>query len=246
MSKRLKAVTELFSVGKITLILTMIFTLSTVYMYLITESMLVSIIVGVIAMLFGFYHSFYLPERLNRRFFLLKELQKYATSMTFYMQSGYNVLDALSSSRRNLDPEVKKDIERTMTRLEEDATLDTSHFEKYNFNSLNIFHQILAIKYSEGGDSRELFSRSNKSINFEIVKHDELLRKKNILKRQLIFFLGITLSMPLIFRFMAYDLQEMFLSMGAIAIGLNVLFFLGAMVSLYFIQKNATNISIYS
>lgn len=246
MSRRYQAVIELFSVGKVLAILTTTFVVSGIYLYLITENVLVSVFVGFVAMVFGFYHSFYLPERLNRRFFLLKELQKYTTSMTFYMQSGYNVLEALSASRKNLDPEIQKDIELTMLRLEEDATLDTSHFKKYNFNSLNIFHQILGIKYTEGGDSKELFSRSNKSINFEIVKHDELLRRKNTLKRQLLFFLAIVLSMPLIFRFMAYDLQQTFLSMGAIAIGLNVAFFLGAMISIYFIQKNATNISIYN
>lgn len=241
----MRSLKDLFSIGKILFITVSIFVLTTIYLFLITEHIVVSMLVGVVSMVFGFYHSFYLTGMLKRRFQLLKELQKYATSMTYYMRSGHNVLNSLSMSRENLDPEVKRDIELTMLRLEEDAVLDTSHFKKYHFNALNIFHEILEIKYNEGGDAKELFARANKNINFEIVKHDELLRAKNNTKRQLMFFLLIVLSMPLIFRFMAYELQQMFLSTGWMAIGLNVLLFLGALISLYFIQRNATDISIY-
>lgn len=244
MKRVLKEIKELFTLGKLFLIAISILLLSSVYLFLITEHYAVSFIVGLIAMVFAFYHSFYLPEKMKRNLFLLKELQKYTTSVIFHLQSGYNVIDALKKSKNNLDPEIKKDIDRTIDRLEKDAILDTNHFKKYNFRPLDIFHQILEIRYNEGGDSKELFSRTSKSINFELVKYDELLRRKNALKKQLYLFLAISLSMPLIFRFMAYDLQEKFLSMGSLAIGLNVLLFLGALVSLFFIQKNATNISI--
>lgn len=244
MKRIIKEIMELFTIGKILLILFLTFSISAFYMFLITEHFVVSVSLGILAMFFLFYNHFYLEEKLKRRFFLLKELQKYTTSMNFYMQSGHNVLSALSHSRRNLDPEIRKDIEKTMIKLEEKAILDTSHFKKYKFDSLDIFHQILNIKYVEGGDSKELFSRVNKSINFEIIKHDELMRRKHALRKQLFFFLLIVLSMALIFRFMAYDLQVIFLSMGWIAIGLNVALFVGALVSLYFIQRNATDITI--
>lgn len=196
-------------------------------------------------MVFAFYHSVYLPAKLNREQHLLKELQKYTTSMTFYLQSGYNVLQSLNFSKKNLDKQVVKDIERTMIRIQEQAILDTTHFEKYKFSSLNVFHQILAIKYDVGGNARELFTRANESINFEIVKRDELYRRKRHTKSRIMVMMGIVAVIPLILSFFAKEIYAQFLSMGFIAIGLNAVLFILLLVSLFFLQRTTTNINIY-
>ncbi|RKJ18199.1 hypothetical protein D7X33_46175 [Butyricicoccus sp. 1XD8-22] len=196
-------------------------------------------------MFFSFYHSVYLPERLKREQYLLKELQKYATSMTFYLQSGYNVLQSLNFAKSKLDKEIKKDIEKTMIKIQEKAVLDTSHFEGYRFNSLNIFHQILSIKYDKGGEAKELFTRANESINFEIVKRDELYRKKKYMKLRVLMMMGMAASIPLIFVFFAGDLYKQFLSMGYYAVGINAILFILLLISLFYLQRNATEVSIY-
>lgn len=240
-----RSVLGLFSGLQVLVYMFLIFVASVVYLYLVTKNIPVSILLGVIAMVFGFYHSVYLPKKLEREQYLLKELQKYATTMTFYMQSGYNVLQSLDFSREKLDKEIRKDIEKTMVKLQDQAILDTSHFKKYNFAYLNIFHQILKIKYDVGGDSKELFKRANESINFEIVKRDELFRRKKYMKSRVLMMMGIVASMPLIYVFFAKDLYEQFLSMGMIAVGINAVMFIALLISLFFLQRSATDISIY-
>lgn len=244
MKDKLQPVLELFSIGKIIIIGLAIFAGSTFYMYILTKQIAVSAILGIFAMIFGFYHSVYLPKKMNREQYLLKELQRYGISMTFYLQSGYNVLQALNLSKQKLDKQIKKDIEKTMIKLEEEAVLDTTHFKKYKFNALDIFHQILEIKYIEGGDSKNLFTKANESMNFEIVKRDELYRRKKQVMKRIMIMLGITASIPVILAFSASELYEQFLTMGFYAIGLNVVLFILMQISLFFLQKNATDISI--
>lgn len=245
MKKLINPVLELFPALKLTLYLVVILAGSIIYLFLVTQHLVISVVLGFVTMAFSFYHSVYLPEKLNKEQFLLKELQKYGTSMTYYLQSGYNVLHAMNLSKRKLDGQIKRDIEKTMRKLQEKAELDTSHFEKYNFNSLNIFHEILKIKYHKGGDARELFTRVNESMNFEIVKRDELYRKKRYMKHRIMVMMGMTASMPLIFVFFARDLYEQFLTMGYLAVGINASLFILLLISLFFLQRNVTDVSIY-
>lgn len=245
MKSVVKPVLNLFSFLQVLFYMLLILTGSSIYLYLITKNLFVTIALSLFAMVFLFYHSVYLPKKLEREQFLLRELQKYATTMTFYMQSGYNVLQALNHSRKKLAKEIREDIEKTMVKLQDEAILDTSHFEKYNFASLNIFHQILNIKYEVGGEANALFKRVNESINFEIVKRDELFRKKRYMKRRVLTMMGMVASFPLIYLFLASELYERFLSMGLFAVGINAVLFISLLISLLFLQRTATDISIY-
>src|SRR5690625_7781247 len=121
--------------------------------------------------------------------------------MTFYMQSGYNVMQSLEASKEWLDEEVQQDIQRTLDYLRENAELNTEHFEKYRFPALDIFHQTLKIKYEVGGDTKELFSRVNQSINFEIVKRDELFRGKRYMKNRILLMIAVIIAMTIILLF---------------------------------------------
>ena len=244
MKKLWKDILALFSVFQFISYVTIIFALAGGYLYLTTKHLEISIAIGLVSSILAFMYYVYLPRRLERSQFLLKELQKYATSMTFYLQSGYNVLKALEASKKNLDQQIQKDIQRTITHLQKKATLDTSHFDKYKFPAINIFHQILRIKYEVGGDAKDLFTRVNKSVNFEIVKRDELYRRKRYMKNRVLVMMLMVLSMPLLFVLFANDIYVQFLELGYIAIGLNVLLFFLILISLYFLQRSATDISI--
>lgn len=239
-----KGIKDLFSGLHIIVYMLMIFAGSLGYLYLITKDMLVSVIVGIFTMFFAFYHSVYLTKKVEHEQYLLKELQRYTTSMTFYLQSGYNVFQALNRSRHKLDEKVRQDIEKTMMKLQKEAVLDTSHFEKYNFPSLDIFHEILKIKYEKGGDTKELFTRVNESINFELVKRDELYRRKQYLKRRILIMMGITLAIPLVLVFFTSDIYNQFLEIGAFATLLGVGLFLANNISLFFLQRAVNDISI--
>src|SRR5690625_5817297 len=102
----------------------------------------------------------------------------------------------VESVKDGLDDEVKQDIQRTFDYLRENAELKTEHFEEYKFPALDIFHQTLKIKYEVGGDTKELFYRVNQSINFEIVKKDELFRGNRYIIRRILIMIVMMIAMP--------------------------------------------------
>lgn len=245
MNERMKPLLSLFSGLQIALYLMLILALSTGYLYILTKNLIVSIVVGFITMFFFFDYLVYKPKKVAREHHLLKELQKYATHMQFYMQSGYNVLKALEETKQHLDSQIQEDIQITIDRIKKDAVLDTEHFKKYKFHALNIFHQILEIKYDKGGKTKELFSQVNRSINFEIVKRDELFRRKRYMKRNILIMMGMVSVIPLVLALMSKSLYEVFMSIGVFAIGLNVLIFILLLISLHFLQRASYELSIH-
>lgn len=240
----LKSVFSLFSVVKVLILFVLIFAVSFGYVFVTTKHLATAIIVGFVSSFTSFYFLFYLPKLTDREQYLLKELQKYATNMTFYLQSGYNVLKALENARESIDPTIRKDIDKTIEILQKEARLDTEHFKKYRFSSINIFHEILKIKYEVGGKAKELFTKANKNINFEIVKRDELYRRKKYYRSKIILMVGMTLSMPLILVFMAKELYDVYLSIGFLAIGMNALLFILVLINMYMVQKETINLDL--
>lgn len=245
MRKKLKPVFSLFSAVQVLLSMVLIFIVSTFYMYFLNQSWGISIAVGFLTLVFSFYFLVFIPKRMEKQVYLLKELQKYATNMTFYLQSGYNVLKALEYTKESVDRQIRKDIEKTIKILKKEARLETNHFKKYRFSSINIFHEILKIKYDVGGNAKDMFTKANKSINFEIIKRDELYRRKMHARNRVYMMIAMSLSIPLILVFSAKDLYSTYLSLGTIAIGLNVLLFVSALINLYFLQRASTDIDLH-
>lgn len=244
MKATLKSVFSLFSVAKVVITFALVFVISFGFVFITTKHLVTATFIGFLSSFTSFYFLFYLPERANREQYLLKELQKYATNMTFYLQTGYNVLKALENAKESIDPVVKRDIDKTIEILQKDARLDTEHFKKYRFSSINIFHEILKIKYEVGGKAKDLFTKANKNINFEIVKRDELYRRKKYYRSKIMVMAAMTLSMPLILVFMAKDLYEVYLSLGFLSIGMNALLFILVLINLYMVQKETINLDL--
>lgn len=244
MKKTLKPIFSLFTGLQLFLYLLLIFTLSTGFLYMITRSVIISIVLGLATMLALFYFGVFIPKKVKRHQYLLKELQKYATNMTFYMQSGYNIPKALENARIKLDKEIQADIDLTIEGLQKDAALYTDHFKRYNFYSIDIFHQILQIKYDKGGNTKELFTEVNKTINFELVKQDELYRRKQFMKQRIQMLIGMAMLIPSIMVFSAASIYETFLSMGILAIGINVVLYIGILITLFFLQRASAELSL--
>lgn len=240
----IKSIFSLFSVVKILLSFVLIFVVSAGYVFLITKSLTAGVIVGFISMFPSFYFLVYLSKRTDREQYLLKELQKYATNMTFYLQSGYNVLKALENARESIDPTIRKDIDKTIEMLQKEARLDTEHFKKYHFSSIDIFHEILKIKYEVGGKAKDLFTKANKNINFEIVKRDELYRRKKYYRTKIYTMIAMTLSIPLMLVFMAQELYTVYLSLGFLSILINSILFILVLINLYFVQRETINLKL--
>lgn len=241
--KRFKSIFKLVSGLQFFLLTLVILIVSSGYLYLLTRDLIISLAIGILTMLVSFYFTVYIPRKLNREQFLMKELQKYATNMTFFLQ-GNNVLQALESSQKSLDPTIQKDVQQTIDKLRKEAILETDHFKKYKFPSIDIFHQKLLIKYMEGGRAKDLFTKVNQSINFEIVKRDELFRRKRQVRSQIIYMMLMTLSIPLLLVFSADELYQTFLEIGFVAHVTSVLLFISTLISFALLQRATTDISI--
>ncbi|MFD2658479.1 hypothetical protein [Gracilibacillus thailandensis] len=240
----LEPILRVFTGVQILLNLLMIFAISAVYLYITTQHVTTSLIVSFLTMFFSFYFLVFIPKKVKRENHLLKELQKYATNVTFYLKSGYNVMKALEGSKRNLDPEIQKDIDKTIQALKNEAKLDTNHFKKYRFYSIDVFHQILRIKYEKGGKSGDLFTKINQTINFEIVKRDELYRKKLFAKRQIALMMGMVLALPIILVGFANELYNTFLTLDIFSIGTIITTYALVLISMFFLQRASAELSL--
>ena len=245
MKERFKSIKKLMSWIQIIIYMAFFIIITSAYLFYITKNATASITTGVIASLFIFHYTIYLSKTKEKEIHYLKELQKYATNMTFYLQAGNNVLKALELSKQRLDQTIQKDIDKTIKKLQSEAKLDTDHFKKYQFSSINLFHKQLKIKYEAGGNTKDLFNKVNQSINFEIVKRDELFRRKNVLKKQVILMTFMVLSIPLFLAFASKNLYDVFLSTGYLAVVANILLFSILIVNLVFLQKTTNDTSIH-
>ncbi len=241
----IKTVREIYSPVELVLLFVVFFGACFLYFHTISENMTTSIIVGVVGLAFFFYYFSYLTKKLNRYQEQLSNLLKYVTNMKFFLQTGENVLYSLNSTLPTLtDKSIKKDVETIIAGLEDDAELKTDHFEKYNFPSLNQFHQNLKICYDHGGDPEELFDAVQKNMMFELDKRDELYKKRKSLALNIYILLAIVAAMPLILRFIVASQWTIFLSYKIISLAI-LLITLGAILAvLYFTQKKKVDISV--
>lgn len=246
MKRYLQFILSLFSGVQVLLYLAITWGVSTVYLYVLTRNLLISGAFSLLTAFVMFQFVILQNKKVAREQFLLKELQKYATNMTFYLQSGYNVLKALESSKNGVDPQIQRDIDITIDTLRKEAVLSTEHFKKYRFSSIDIFHRILEIKYKKGGNTKELFTNVNKSINFEIVKRDELYRKKKYMLNKIIVMILLVLAIPLIISLMAKEVYTTFLSYGIAPILLILGLCTAMLISYAFLQRAVSDLSLQS
>lgn len=187
---------------------------------------------------------FIIPNRrLKRHQLHLSELLKYVTNVSFLLQAGENVLHALETSKNMVHEDIQKDIEKTIDKLRREAVLDTEHFKKYDFPALDQFHQNLLIKYERGGDASELFDDIQKHMLFELKKRDELYKRKKIFAFNVYILLGMVFGTLALLRYAAPFLWDIFLGFiaGYVVIALT---YIAVLINLYFLEKNALDISV--
>ncbi|MEK5500988.1 hypothetical protein [Bacillus sp. FSL M8-0168] len=214
------------------------------YLYIVTHNPVLSFAFGIIGSVMLFFVLFVETKKLRLYQRRLNELLKYATNMTFFLQSGKNVLYSLEETKHSVDSIIHSDIQKTIDILKDKARLDTSHFEKYNFPALNQFHQILNIKYEKGGHARDMFKTVVKSMNFEISKRDDLYRKKKNRAIQVYMLLGLVISMPLILFVTTHNLYEQFLSMRLGSSIILYVFYMVILINIKRMQRTLNDVSV--
>lgn len=242
MKKFIKRISKTFSIWTAILLFGVYFFLNAGYFYLISKQMFVSIVMG----LYGGGLLFYMSmesKRLKKYQFLLRQLNQYATSVTFFLKTGKNVPDALEASKEGLSPSIKRDIQKTIDCLNAEGVVNTDSFRKYNFPSLDVYHKILAIRYSKGGNVKEMFRKPNKNIHQEIVRRDSLFRRKRIKNRTINVINFIAAAIPLFMYFVIPTLYEQFLSNKGVAMMLLVGYFMVLITNMALTQREKNNIS---
>lgn len=235
---------KLFSGAEIAITMLFWFVATFLYFYLVSKNVVVSFGVGVLGSIFSFVVFTYQGRKLNNYQQDLNDLLKYVTNMTFFLQSGENVLYSLKSTKPTLSENIQEDVQLTIDKLENEAILDTTHFRAYEFPSLNQFHQNLAIKYEHGGNAKDLFTLIQRDMMTELKKRDELSKSRKAFALNVYMLLGMVALMPLILRFMTPELWDIFLSFKIASIVI-LLITVGAIaLNLRFLEKHKNDISV--
>lgn len=236
---------DIYSLVELIFLFAALYALSFGYFYLISKNNTVSIIFGIVGLLFFFYVYSYQSKKLNRYQEQLSSLLKYVTNMKFFLQTGENVMYSLNSTLPTLtDLSIQKDVEKVVKGLEREAILQIEHFSKYKFPSLDQFHQNLIISYEHGGDPQELFDSVQKNMMFELDKRDELYKKRKSFAKNVYVLLGLVALIPILLRFMVADLWDIFLSYTIVSLAVLLITQAAILLLLYFTQKKKLDISV--
>lgn len=242
-SKKWMLIKELFSGWTVFFHLVFYYVIHAVFLYVLTKNMLISTIVAVPAAYLFFYSFSLIQRKIEKRQLEVQEINKYITSLTFYLNSGQNVPDALRNTLPLLHPILKDSVEKTLTILSTETRLDTSHFEKYHFTSLDLFHQTLLVKYEKGGKAQEMFTKPFQGVQFEISQIDDLVRKKKATAQQIyvmeLFAIGIAGGMA----FLPGQIYENFLKLPT-SIFVILAFYGCLLYNVYHLQKDKADISL--
>lgn len=219
------------------------------YLYISTRMLILSLVVGLIFAVPSLYYISYRNKKMKREIALLKDLNTYATTMTFFLQSGKNLRAALEATRPSLSERLQNDIDRVLKSLDEDSlSPDMSVFDKYKFSPIKAFNDVLIISRDEGGDKSTMFNRVNENINFAITKHDEMVRGKKIVAKQIYFIIGAMLSIPVMLSclstFLSTQMYDQFLFYPISIVGV-IIFFAVMITWLFKHEKKKTDTSMF-
>lgn len=219
------------------------------YLYISTHSLILSSVVGLIFAVPSLYYISYRNKKMKREISLLKDLNTYATTMTFFLQSGKNLRASLEATRPSLSERLQNDIDRVLKSLDQESlNPDMSVFDKYKFSPIQAFNDVLIISRDEGGDKSTMFNRVNENINFAITKHDEMVRGKRIAAKQIYFIIGAMLSIPVILSsfstFLSTQMYDQFLYYPISIVGVT-LFFAIMVTWLFKHEKKKTDTSMF-
>lgn len=237
-------VKRLFNPVEVAAYVILFFSVNFYYFYLSSMNLSISLVIGSIGIVYFFFVYTYQNKKLNNYQDNLNDLLKYVSNMIFYLQSGENVYYALRSTQSTVNNEIRQDIEAMLEKLDREAVLDTSFFEKYEFPTLDQFHQNLHDKYERGGDARELFSLVQQNMVNELKSRDELFRKRKGFQISVFFMIGMVGLTPVLLRFMIPNLWEVFLSYQLPSMLILLINYAAILLNLYFLQKKATDISV--
>lgn len=240
----IKEIFQLYTPVEFILLLAFYVGIGYYYFHLLLRDVLLSSIFTAFSTMFFFWVFSYQDRKLKQYQEDLIQLSKYVNSIIFFMQTGSNVMNALKQAEVTLSKRIQKEVNKTITKMEEEQVLDTNHFEKYKFDALNQFHQHLALRYEKGGDTKELFGTIQNRMVLELQKRDELYRKKKGLRMNILVLLALALATTVMLAIMTPELWTVFLTYKKASLAIIAIHLALCLGLLYKVQQKAIDISV--
>lgn len=219
--------------------------LSTLYLWFTTSQLAFSLLISLVGSVVIVYWYIYRENKLDIRQEELTELESLARDITMQADIASNTYEVVAKMADKYDKgRVGNDVNMLYSKLDETGELDTSRFNLYDFTPVELFMRNLEIWYTEGADTRKIFTRSVNDITFELLKRDELRKtNKKMLKTELITA-GIGLAIPVIIRATAGQVYSVLLGVPVIVSVMMLVHYVGIIGVIVSLKKRALDISI--
>lgn len=222
-----------------------VYLVSVLYLWFITGQLAFALILSLIGSVVIVYWYIYKENKLNLREEELGELESLARDITMQADIASNTYEVLAKMADKYDKgRVGNDVNMMYEKMHESGEIDTTRFNLYNFTPIEIFMRNLEIWYTEGADTRRIFTRSVNDITFELIKRDELRKsnKKMLATELLVTALGA--SFPVILRGTAGVVYTVLLGMPVLASVVMMFHYIGIIWVMVSLKKRALDIEI--
>lgn len=215
----------------------------TIYMNQLTRNLGLSVIIGFIGALMLFYAFNVVARQISDKKKQLDDINTYVAMVVTSLKSGKNVPDSMLIAREKVSEHLRGDIDVAINSMQESGDLDLSEFERHNFVALNVFHKNLTLYYMYGGDAKEIFRTTTKTISRELNHRDDLSRDKSATNQITLIAYLIVLGTPLTLSFVG-ELWKIFASVPIANYSLNSLVTLAVAFSCLRARRQQRDVSV--
>lgn len=218
---------------------------STVYLWFTTGQIAFALIVSLIGSVVLVYWYVYQENKLSIKQEELAELESLARDITMQADVSSNTYAVIAKMAEKYNKgRIGNDVNMMFQKLKETGTLDTTRFNLYNFTPIELFMRNLEIWYTEGANTRRIFTRSVNNITFEILKRDELRKtNKGMLLQELVTTI-MGASFPVVIRLTASSVYSVMIGMPFVSSIIMTGFYAGIVWVAISLKKRSLDIEI--
>lgn len=218
---------------------------SVLYLWYTSGQLAFSLLVSLIGSVVLVYWFVFQENKLSIKQGELAELESLSRDITMQADvasNAYEVLEKMADKYKT--GRVGNDVNMMYQKLRDTTEIDTSRFNLYNFTPVDVFMRNLEIWYTEGADSRKIFTRSVNGITYELLKRDELRKTNRSLLNIELMVVGMAISFPAIMRLFGGIVYDVFLGLPVVASIMMLVFYIGMLWFITRLKKRALDISI--
>lgn len=192
-----------------------IFTLISVFLFLLFDSIKYALIVSMVMTIFLLNEIILNNKKILYESHILSELTIYTSQMSLLV-SYNNIYSALKEVITFLDNPVKEDLEIVIKKIDDGMNITEAFIDfnkKYNNRTITLFNQTLELFDSHGdSDANTVLQVISEEMNMLKVKKDRFFKYKKEWRLNFYVVVILCLVMPLILRAMIPDIYSNFMS----------------------------------